>query len=77
VASQFGNPSHGGVLPHYELVMRKPMRRDEFFGVFGPQDAAHLAVGVNHVETRAGGSVPESNLKKGSKEFECAWKFPN
>ena len=63
VSVQFSDFRHRWVVPDGQLVLREAVGRDELFLMcFGPQNGAHLGLGVSGTQLSTGGGVPEANV---------------
>jgi len=71
VAFELRNLGHRGVLPNYELILGVPMRGHQFFVVLGPEDLAHLGLGVDGVEASSSRGVPETNATISCTSSRC------
>jgi hypothetical protein len=61
VAGQRGNLLHSRVLPHVNLILGVAMRTDEFIGVLGKHQVAHLAASLDCLQRLQLQCIPESD----------------
>ena len=62
MASQLAHSTHLRVLPQGQLILLKPMARDQLFVALVPEQRAHLRVRVVRLEQRTIIHIPDANL---------------